>query len=243
MSQKKDGFLTDGGLLLKRVFIIAVILSLLSSGCATVNVFRGCPDGIIEWADVVKLNDVKYAGGIEDISEAHALEKGSKVGEVNYMMADHACSNHKIRNGDSTYLPVGTEIYEAVGYRSDFRVIAEDRVFQVSDNEAADTIGDLYDIEGKVESIILESEIDNSYLAELNEKQTKFFIEDYLSLEYIGYDKISDEVEGNNRVFLRIHLQDGTSFLESYWFDRNILTTGAYGTERIGSIIQNTLEE
>ncbi|MBD7908201.1 hypothetical protein [Sporosarcina gallistercoris] len=228
---------------MKRILIMGVILGLLSSGCSAVNVFRGCPDGIIEWADVVKLNDVKYAGDIEGISEDHALEKGSKVGEVNYMMADHACSNHKIRNGDATYLPVGTEVYEAVGYRSDFRVIAEDRVFQVRDNEAADTIGDLYDIEGKVIGIILESEIDNSYLAELNEEQIKSFVEDYLSLEYIGYDKVSDEIEGNNRVFLRIHLQDGSSFLESYWLDSNILTTGAYGTERMSMIIEKILEK
>ncbi|MGG0642639.1 hypothetical protein ABE021_01670 [Sporosarcina gallistercoris] len=228
---------------MKRILIMGVILGLLSSGCSAVNVIRGCPDGIIEWADVVKLNDVKYAGGIEGISEGAALEKGSKVGEVNYMMADHACSNHKIRNGDAAYLPVGTEIYEAAGYRPDFRVIAEDRVFKVRDNEAADTIGDLYDIEGKVEGIILESEIDNSYLAELNEEQTKSFVEDYLSLEYRGYDKVSDEIEGNNRVFLRIHLQDGSSFLESYWLDSNILTTGAYGTERMSMIIEKILEE
>lgn len=225
----------------KLSLIMVLLLLVVCSGCSAWNAVRGCPDGEIEWIDSLKLNGISYTGDFNDVSSGSPLEKGDKVGEVKYMMADHACSNHKARNGDAAFLPIGTEVYEAVGYQSDFRVIAEDRVFQVRENKAADTIGDLYDIEGKVTGITIESEIDNSFIAELTEEQTKSFVEDYLSLNYIGYEKAMDDVEGNNRVFLRIHLQDGSSFLDSCWLDKNVITTGAYGTDRMKMIIEEEM--
>ncbi|MDW0110529.1 hypothetical protein [Sporosarcina aquimarina] len=223
--------------------IMVLLLLFVCSGCSVWNAVRGCPDGEIEWIDSLKLNDISYTGDFNGVSTESSFEKGDKVGEVKYMMADHACSNHKARNGDAAFLPVGTEVYKAAGYRTDFRVIAEDRVFQVRENKAAGTIGELYDIEGKVTGISLESEVDNSQIAEVTGEQTKSFIEEYLSLDYVGYDKVMDDVEGNNRVFLRIHLQDGSSFLESYWLDKNVIITGAYGTDRMKSIIEEEMRQ
>ena len=103
---------------------------------------KSCPDGIIEWVDILMLNDVTYT---PDVDGAHIGNniKGEKLGEVNYMMADHACSNHKLRNGDAAYLPKGTQIYEYKGYSPDFRVIAGNKVYQVHDNKKAKTISDL----------------------------------------------------------------------------------------------------
>ncbi|MFB4162831.1 hypothetical protein ACE1TI_03090 [Alteribacillus sp. JSM 102045] len=79
------------------------------------------------------------------------------MGEVEYQMADNACSNHKMSNGDAAFLPVGIKIYKMKGYDPDFRVIAEDKVYQVEENPEARTIADLYDIEGKVDKISMES--------------------------------------------------------------------------------------
>jgi hypothetical protein len=153
------------------------------------------------------------------------------------MLADNACSNHKLRNGDAAFLPIGTEIYELAGYNTDFRVMANEKIYQVNENKNAETISDLYDIEGKVEKISLESTYDGSHISDFNPKQTEGFIEDFLSLEYVGFDKIYKEIKNDSNTFLRIHLNDGSSFRVSYWLEANALNPGSFGTEKMKGIV------
>jgi hypothetical protein len=203
----------------------------------TFDTIKGCPDATISWVDVLKVNDIVYTGDDEGFSDINNLNKGNKIGEVNYMLADNACSNHKLRNGDAAFLPIGTEIYELAGYNTDFRVMANEKIYQVNENKNAETISDLYDIEGKVEKISLESTYDGSHISDFNPKQTEGFIEDFLSLEYVGFDKIYKEIKNDSNTFLRIHLNDGSSFRVSYWLEANALNPGSFGTEKMKGIV------
>ncbi|WP_139185988.1 hypothetical protein [Alteribacillus bidgolensis] len=96
------------------------------------------------------INDLQYTVEVEGTNEGAELEKGKVIGEVEYEMPDNACFNHKMKNGDAAFLPVGTEIYSIKGYNADFRVLADEKVYQVRENPRAQTIADLYNIEGKV---------------------------------------------------------------------------------------------
>ena len=213
----------------------------LMSGCSSLNTIGGCPDAKIEWIDVLKVNDIKYESDNQGLSEGE-IETGKKIGEVQFNLADEGCTNHKLKNGDAAYLPVGTEIYELVGYRSDFRVVAENRVFQVSENKKAKTISDLLDIKDKVEKMSYRSDYDGSHISDFTDEETEEFIEDFLSLENLGYDKVYKKIKATNRVFLQMHLKDGSSFRIVNWLDENVLSTGAIGTEKMKRIVENKVK-
>ncbi|MET3503975.1 hypothetical protein [Halalkalibacter oceani] len=212
-----------------------ILLLLVVGGCSSqVQKLETCPNEINEWADVLMYNDIEYIGLGK---EGGQRQKGEKLGEVSFQLADQACADHQIENGDAAFLPEGTEIFESVGYRPDFRLIAGGRLFQVHRNEAAETIKELYDIEGKVTKLSRESGNDGSQMYDYSEEETIAFIEDFLSLAYVGFDGIYSDIAYSNPVFLRLHLEDGSSFRISYWLDANAVNPGAYATDRMKSII------
>jgi len=82
---------------------------------------------------------------------------GDRVGEVSYMLNEHACADHVTENGDAAYLPIGTK--------------------------------------------------------------------------------------HETGIFLRVHLQDGTSFRMVYYPKANAFSAGAFGTEKIQSLIVSQRKE
>jgi hypothetical protein len=234
---------SDG--LVKKLGLISFIVVFVLSSCSNIgSTASDCPpNAVIEWIDVLMVNGVKYEGGDEGLSEGEAPKKGKKIGEVAYTLADQACLGHKMKNGDAAFLPVGTEIYEIAGYRSNFRVLAGNQVYQVSENNEARTISDLMDIKGKVTKMSLESDYDGSHISDFTEQETADFIEDFLSLEYVGSDNVYKKIKGDRKVFLRIHLKDGSFFRIVYWLDENVLNVGAVGTERMREIVMDRKEE
>ncbi|MGD6875174.1 hypothetical protein [Bacillus infantis] len=231
--------------MLKKFGLISTLLVFVLSACSTIgsNASDCPPNAVIEWVDVLMVNEIKYEGGDEGLSEGEAPEKGKKIGEVTYTLADNACLGHKLKNGDAAFLPVGTEIYEIAGYRSDFRVLAGNQVYQVSENNKAKILSDLLDIKGKVAKMSLESDYDGSHISDFTEQETTEFIGDFLSLEYVGFNKVFKKIKGDRRVFLRIHLKDGSSFGIGYWLDENVLNVGAVGTERMREIMMDRKEQ
>ncbi|MCP1161086.1 hypothetical protein [Bacillus infantis] len=231
--------------MLKKFGLISIIVIFILAACSNIgSIESDCPpNAVIEWVDVLMVNGIKYEGGDEGLSEGEAPEKGKKIGEVTYTLADNACLGHKLKNGDAAFLPVGTEIYEIAGYRSDFRVLADNQVYQVSENNKAKILSDLLDIKGKVAKMSLESDYDGSHISDFTEKETTEFIGDFLSLEYVGFNKVFKKIKGDRRVFLRIHLKDGSSFGIGYWLDENVLNVGAVGTERMKEIVMDRKEQ
>ena len=120
--------------------LLFVISALILSGCSSPEVEEsgattvektGCPDAIIDWMDVLKLNDIKYTSLDPGSNTVAEEDIGDALAEVTYMMDENACSDHQMRNGDAAYLEVGTEIHEINGYESSFRVIADGKVYEV----------------------------------------------------------------------------------------------------------------
>ncbi|MCA1322312.1 hypothetical protein LC085_20755 [Bacillus tianshenii] len=149
---------------LKNMVLISVFTMLLSS-CSNFNSIRGCPDAEIEWIDMVMINDIKYEHHFPEPGDENIpidFEIGRELGKVDYKMADSACSNHNMKNGDAAYLEEGTAIYEIKGYPTALVVAANDKVYVADTNLKAKTAGDLYPMDKLLKNIYIESTEDGS---------------------------------------------------------------------------------
>ncbi|RAP78594.1 hypothetical protein DL346_01250 [Paenibacillus montanisoli] len=192
---------------------------------------------IIEWVDFLMNNDIKYYQNYEATEALETKQLGGKVGEVAYKLDGNACTGHVSINGDAAYLPVGTPIYELKGYKPEFRVVADNKIYEVNHNPNAETIGELMDIEGRVLKIALESGYDGSHIGDFEEVVSAEFVRELLPLKYVGFEKVYEKTKHESGVFLRVYLQDGTSFRMVYYPQANAFTAGAFGTEKLKELI------
>ncbi len=196
----------------------------------------GC-NAIIDWVDFLKINDIMYDHNDEGTKEVTEGQIGDKIGEVAYMLNDHACTGHVAKNGDAAYLPVGTAIYELNGYKPEFRIVANNKIYEVNKNPKAATIGELLDIENRVAKVSLESGYDGSPIGDFSSEASIEFIQQLLPLPYVGFDEVYEQIKHETGYFLRVHLQDGTSLRMVYYPKANAFNTGAFGTERLKELI------
>lgn len=193
----------------------------------------------IDYFDALKLGDIFYSGLRSEQYEKLPPEAiGEQIDTVAYTMSDDACEDFVMQSRDATFLPAGTPIYKLRDYDPSFRVYAEGRIFEVQENPNAKTIGDLYDIVGKVKSLDRVSGNDGSFMWSYSPEDTEAFVSDLLKLKYVGFDEIYKNNPPEYTTSLRLQLKDGTSLSLAYWPKANALTTGAYGTERMLEIVQ-----
>ena len=229
---------------LKNVIMIS-ISSILLSSCVNVSSITGCPDGEIEWVDMVMLNDIKYQHHFSEPADENnplSIEKGRELGKVTFKMADRACSNHEMKNGDAAYLEEGTPIYEVKGYPSSLIVVANDKAFLVDTNKKAKTADNLYPLIGLVKNIYIESTEDGSRIKPFTQASTTKFLDAWSQLKLENPELLYNkgEMEGD-RIFIEIELNNGVSFRLVYWVDSDIFSNGAIGNKEIKKIIEDEL--
>lgn len=108
---------------MKKVKIAIGIVLIASLLILTGYFFRVDRFGLsrISWIDCVKINNNKYYSDYERTSIEEALVN-KKIGEVKFNVSENVHNgNYKFRNGDATFLEVGTEIYNL---KSDDNAIA-----------------------------------------------------------------------------------------------------------------------
>ncbi|WP_256336753.1 hypothetical protein [Paenibacillus sp. OK060] len=187
------------------------------------------------------INNITYYNDETTLIPAEQI--GGKVGEVTYMLNEHACTDHVTKNGDAAFLPIGTVVYELKGYKAHYRVVANNKIYEVKENPDAKTMGDLLDIEGKVEKVSLESGNDGSTIGDFPQEAASEFMNELLPLQYVGFDEVYKKAKHDTGIFLRVHLQDGTSFRMVYYPKANAFTAGAFGTEKLKSLIVSQRKE
>jgi hypothetical protein len=190
----------------------------------------------IDWVDFLLINDSNYSRNVDGIEKVTPDQIGNKVGEVSFMLNDHACTDYHAKNGDAAYLPIGTPIFEMKGYRSSFRVIADNKVYQAGTNPKARTMRELLDIEGKVVKIGLDSGYDGSAIGFFTPEASEQFVQQLLPLAYVGQDETYKKTMHESGVFLRVYLKDGTSFRMVFYPKANAIG-GAFGTEPLKTLI------
>lgn len=229
---------------LKNMIMISISSMLLSS-CGNFSSITGCPDGEIEWVDMVMINDIKYQHHFPepaDVNNPLPIEKGRELGKVTFKMADRACSNHKMKNGDAAYLEDGTSIYEIKGYPTSLIVVANDKAFLVDTNIKAKTADNLYPLDGLVKNIYIESTEDGSRVQPFTQASTKKFLDAWSQLKLEDPESLykKGEMEGD-RIFLEIELNNGVSFRLVYRVNSNIFSNGVIGNKEIKNIIEDEL--
>ena len=209
---------------IKNMFFISAFALLLSScGNATSNItsfIGGCPDAEIDWVDVLMIDDIQYEHHYPDAANEQlpiTIEEGREIGKVTYKMADNACSNHKMKNGDAAFLNAGTIIYEVKGYPTSLIVSANDEVYVVSTNEKAKTAGELYPMDQLVKNIYIESTEDGKRMHTFSQPSKDRFLAAFSELKLEDVQTLFDEgkLDGTG-IFLGIELNNGVSFREVY---------------------------
>jgi len=226
----------------KKMIFISVFALLLSS-CSNFTSLIGCPDAEIEWVDMLMIDDIKYEHHFPEPANESlpiTIEKGGELGKVTYQMADSACSNHKMKNGDAAHLKEGTVIYEIKGYPTSLIVAANDVVYVANTNKEAKTVGELYPMDKLVKNIYIESTEDGKRMHTFPQASKNKFLAAFYELKLEDVQSLIDEgkLEGT-RVFLEIELNNGVSFRQLYWVDSNTFHIGAIGNDGIKEVIND----
>ncbi|MEK4229339.1 hypothetical protein [Solibacillus sp. FSL H8-0538] len=231
---------------MKKFFLFACMLFFLV-GCSEkmTNVLKSCPDAEIDWVDVLMIGEIQYEHHYPDRADEAApvvIEAGNEIGRVTYRMADRACSNHKMKNGDATFLTEGTPIFEVNGYPASLLVSANNKVYVATHNQNAESASDLYPFKNLVSNIYFQSLEDGSRIFTFPESAKEQFIDawDELALEDREELINKGQLEGT-RVFLAFELHNGVTFRQLYWADTNTFHTGVIGNKHLKDIITQEL--
>ncbi|MDF2946504.1 MAG: hypothetical protein K0S51_1183 [Bacillales bacterium] len=204
---------------------------------------KECPDAEISWVDTLKINDIRYESNKYRGDTTIQVENGNEIGKVSYTMAGYACSDHKMKNGDATYLDINTPIYEVRGYPSNLIVSANNQVYVVYNNMKAKTADELFPMKNFVNKIYIQSTDDGSRIHTFSQFSKNMFLEEWYKLKLRDVQTLIDErkLEGK-RIFLEIELNNGITFWQTYWIDTNTFHSGVIGNEKIKRIVGNELK-
>ncbi len=200
----------------------------------------GCSKTSISWVDVVKLDNIKYLATSNWLDEK---DLGPQIGTVNFTVSGNVNnSNYKLKNGDSTFIPVGTPIFSLKNYLSKFRVAVESegrfRVYESNLIANATRGSDYLDISNKVEFIGINDERDNSEIAKIKDKQQ---VEHLTKLVMEASITKSEPDRTNKRYFISFHLIDGTAVTGAYWLESGQFSHGIILPSEFRSAVEQAL--
>lgn len=198
-----------------------------------------CYLGEPEYFSILQWNGVIF--GEDSRSETASLPKGEAVGQIKYTKADHKCPRKTLRDGDATLLDVGTTLYRVEGYKETARLWAGDRLFLANSNPQAETVNDLLDIAGKIETVRFISGMDGkTSLKDFTPEAAAIFIEEYPKLKNMTYDEISKLPKGTvgYDYWLELGLNDGTAIILTYSPMRKAFQPGGLATPELAELVE-----
>ena len=225
---------------MKKWILLLPIVLLLAACSFNPSRFLPSPqNSVIDWEDFVQWNDSTYSANYEINQLEKDWETIGEIGKVTYMLDGHAGANHRSKNGDASYLSKGTKLYAMKGYDPAFRIIADGKVYEVSEPGQAETVGDFLDIEGKVQRVILQSDDDLSFVGEFSEEHAEQLVEELLVMPF---EPQLHATEGES-VFFGIELKDGTMTRSLYWPDTGYINYGGMASQKVKEIFEAEMEE
>ena len=89
----------------------------------------------IDWIDVVKMNDITYQTS-HPRQEVPVTEIGEEIGDIYFSVSEQVSNPHyRIKNGDATFLPVGTKLYSIRSDGNSVAVLLDGKYFLYTANE------------------------------------------------------------------------------------------------------------
>jgi hypothetical protein len=197
----------------------------------------------ISWVDIICVGDRHYMRN--EFDGTNPIPIGDEVAKVMFNVSSNIFdSSYRIKDGDATFLPVGTPIYEVTGYSPTTRLAVVQggvhMIYDVNSSESATHGSDLLDIDNKVDYITLNDENDGvSVLAEIRDEKDVQAIVTTIMTEplFETYDSWTGQ-----RYFIEFHLKDGTSINRSYWIETGFVSPNLQLTLEINEMIQGYLE-
>jgi hypothetical protein len=201
----------------------------------------------IDWVNFVRFGGITYVRPYERVGRGlTSSDLGPIYTTVRFKLEgtihDPA---YRARDGDASFLDVGTRVYIVKGYLPTFRLAAYLdgmlQLYEADTNPRARTGSDLLDIAGKVRYIGINSEQDG--VTELgtirNARQVATLVAMILKAA-INQRYVS---QGGTRYFIAFHLLDGTTVVRSYWLDSGELSRGILLPSTFQTAVEQALQQ
>lgn len=221
--------------------MLALFAALLANtSCVSFATLKGnCGYAEIDRADALMWQDIYFDRTETAMPESGELRTlAQPIGEVRYKLDGQACADHRWANGDASFLEAGTPIYALADYKPTFRVVAGGKVYQALVNPHARTIGDLYDIEGKVAEVSFK---EGRIVLDPEEERT--FMSLYLNGKYEGMDAFAKRRLAGPINF-RIRLKDGSDVGGTYYLTNGpVMHPGMAVPDRLRDLVEGKLRQ
>jgi hypothetical protein len=191
-----------------------LVLSLASCGTSSVQ---------IEWINFVKVQGILYAVPFVGESTIPSSLQGSVVASVRFQVADHVDDpNYQTRDGDAAFLPVGTPIYQVIGYRNTFRLAAQWNghltLFEANTVPNARIGADLLDIRDKVVRVgVLWNIPTPPGVQEHGSITDPTSVQSLVDAVLAAPFSPTATPNTGTQVFVAFHLRDGTEIVRVFW--------------------------
>jgi len=183
----------------------------------------------IDWVNFIKVHGIMYVvPPIGDTTVPVSLQ-GMMATTVHFQIADHISDpTYQANDGDAAFLPVGTPIYQVIGYRETFRLMAlwngHMTLFEASTLAHAQTGADLLDIRDKVARIGVLWNIDTAPgVHEQGSITDPPSVQSFVAAVLAAPLYTSTPPTLGTRVFLAFHLHDGTETVRVLYPDTHNL--------------------
>ncbi|MDP9394937.1 MAG: hypothetical protein M3Q27_12155 [Actinomycetota bacterium] len=139
--------------------------------------------------------------------------------------------DYRPRDGDAAFLPVGTELREIAGYRSDFRLAAHEdgrwRIYEAADVPDAGTGEDLLDIRGKVRRVhLVEGDDEGTGILRTVDRPARVtaLVDAVLAAPVMPEAEAARRFDDETPVFVRFDLADGTTVQRAWHVRAGVLS-------------------
>lgn len=233
--------------MLKRVgFCVILFCCIMLTACNNVSTTNAKDDVKISWSDIIQFNDIRYISTMrkeevkltkDDLDKELYKVKFTLAGNVNEL-------GYKLKNGDASFLPANTGVYSVKGYNSNFCLAAYNKwgditIYFAYANRNAQKGEELFDIKEKVESISIESHVNQKELALITDPKLIDKMVDMILKAPIDAKRKTSSSES---YYIKFNLKKCVSFSCWYIFDGRELSMGIPLPLEFGEIIQKAVE-
>lgn len=227
---------------------IAPFLLLLTvvglAGCGSQTGGSGPSGGqnvMIDWVNLIRFHGITYLATSNTLP---ASQLGSVFDTVTFKLDGNVHDpNYQMKDGDSAFLPAGTQVYTVKGYKPAFRLAAHFaghiQLYEVNTNPQARSGADLLDISGKVLSIgIISSQDGATQLGAIKDSHT---IASLVTIVLASPVDANRSGQGTMTYLIAFHLQDGTSVIRAYWQNSGIMERGIVLPKAFADAVQQAM--
>jgi hypothetical protein len=202
---------------------------------------------VIDWVDVVQFGGIRYLAKINPSGRAPTdADVGPVFATVRFKVADNVHDpGYRLKDGDATFLDVGTPVYSVSGYAPTFRLVARSHLdgrllfYEADTNPHAHSSADVLDIGGKVRSIGVNSQQDGT--TELGVVKDPTQVLALVTMVLDAHVNQGYQERDSATYFVAFHMDDGTAVTRAFWRGSGELERGIFLPPAFGDALQRAV--